>query len=637
MSARVPRRPLLGRSTRFQIAAIALSASTAVFGAEQFAGLGDLSLEQLREVVVTTVSLRAEGLDRTAASVYVISADAIRRSGATTIPEALRLAPTLTVARADANQYAISARGFNNVLANKLLVVIDGRAVYSPLFSGVFWEAQDVLLEDVDRIEVVTGPSTALWGSNAVNALIHIVTKNAAATQGGSAALRAGNGERGASIRFGGAVDRVGHYRLYGKTFKRNSTELTNGADTGDASVGSQIGFRGDWVRESDSIAFQGDTYESTIDQGPSSTRKISGANLLGRWDRSLAGGANLRLQAYVDQTKRDQAPTIIEKLTTSDLIAQYSFKPLDDHRALVGLGYRSSRDRLTNFTSLAFIPATRTLEWARVFGQDEVSLTPDLTASLSASVETNPFTAAQFLPSLRLSYALGPDHTLWASASRAARAPSRVDREFFQPAQPPHIVAGGPDFTSEISKVYSLGYRAQPIPALTYSVTAFYQQHDGLRSLGPTAQGLQFQNGLEGTSRGAEGWIAWQVADSWRLDGGFTLLRQRFSVSPGAIDVGGTASLGNDPRHTWTLRSSWDITPRLSWDVAVRHVAALPSPAVPAYTATDMRWAWTLSPDVDLTLSLKNVLDPSHPEWGVATNRVEHERSVLLQLLYRF
>jgi iron complex outermembrane receptor protein len=623
-----------GPCARSLLIAASLAAAPAAFAQQQLAGIGDLSLAQLREVVVTTVSLRAEGLDRAAASVYVISADAILRSGATTIPEALRLAPTLNVARADGNQYAISARGFNNVLANKLLVVIDGRAVYSPLFSGVFWEAQDVTLDDIDRIEVVTGPSTALWGSNAVNALIHIVTKSAAATQGTALTVNAGSREYGGGVRYGGAAGERGHFRLYAKTYERKETQLSNGAATGDAAEGTQIGFRTDWVRDFDSLTLQGDAYEARIHQGALPSRHLTGANVLGRWDRSLGEGSDVRVQVYLDRTTRDQPPSVIEVLNTVDAVAQYGFRPFDAHRMLVGAGYRGSQDSLTTFTSIGFNPTSRSLHWGRVFAQDEIDVSQRLTLTLAASAESNPYTRAQLLPSLRLAYRPSADATWWAAASRAARAPSRIDREFVQ--GPPVRVAGGPDFVSEISKVYELGYRSQPTSSLSYSLTLFQQDHEGLRSLAPTPAGLQFQNGIEGRSRGAEAWAVWHVSDAWRLDAGFTTLRQQLNVIPGFVDMGGMQSLGNDPSETWSLRSSVDLTPSISWELSVRHVGKLPAPAVPAYTATDTRLAWSVSPTAEVALVVKNLFDPKHAEWGVAANRVEIERSVLLQLKWR-
>jgi iron complex outermembrane receptor protein len=610
-------------------------APTAQAGAPAAASLADLSLEQLREVVVTTVARRPERLEATAASVYVISADDIRRAGATTIPEALRLAPTLSVARADANQYAVSARGFNNVLANKMLVVIDGRPVYTPLFSGVFWEVQDVMLEDVERIEVVTGPSTALWGSNAVNGLIHIVTRNAAATAGALVSANWGDRERSAALRYGLDGGAGGNLRLYAKSYDRQDTHRADGRSVDDAAAGTQIGFRGDWALAQSTLTLQGDAYRSRIDQG-ASTRRLGGANLLGRWERTFADGSDMSVQAYVDRTTRDQPGAVIDKLDTVDLIAQYGFRPADAHRVLLGAGYRHARDDVTSFDAIALVPAVRTMGWGRVFAQDEIAVTPRLAVTLAASVETNPYTGAQLLPSVRLAYRPNAESTWWGAVSRAARAPSRVDRDYVQPARPPYLVAGGPDFVSEIAEVYELGYRAQPVPALSYSVTLFQHEHSRLRSLAPTAQGLQFQNGYQGRTRGVEAWARWRVTPAWRLDAGLSLLQQKLALSPGAIDVVGVQGLGNDPRQSWSLRSSVDLSARVGWDVSVRHVGELPAPRVPSYTAVDSRLAWRVAPRTEIALVVQNLFDPSHAEWGSPANRVELERSVLLQLRWQ-
>ena len=607
-----------------------------VADAQQVASLADLSLEQLREVVVTTVSRVEQRLDRVAASVYVISAEDIRRSGATTIPEALRLAPTLDVARADANQYAISARGFDNVLANKMLVLIDGRTVYTPLFSGVFWEAQDVMLEDVERIEVVTGPSTALWGSNAVNGLIHIITKTAAATQGALASLHAGDRERGAAVRYGGMLGESAHFRAYAKSYDRDATHRADGTSVNDAANGVQTGFRADWARERDVVTLQGDAYHGSIDQGPGSGRRFSGANVVGRWQRRFDDGSEASLQVYADHTERSQPQSFAERLDTLDAMAQYSFKPGAGQAVVVGGGLRHARDRVDNSAALAFLPAARGLGWGRVFAQDQIDLSEQLLLTLSASVETNPYTGVETLPGVRLAWTPSEGRLVWAAYSRATRAPSRVDREFFAPGQPPYVVAGGPDFRSEVADVVEIGYRAQSSQTLSYSVTLFDAQDRRLRSLGPTAQGLQFQNGIEGSTRGVESWARWRVTDAWRLDAGLVLQKHSLRVAAGQTDLGGVASLGNDPHSFASLRSSLDLGPAWRWDVDLRRVGALPNPAVPAYTAVDSRVAWKVTQSADITLGVQNLLDRSHAEWGVASNRVEIERSVFVLLRLR-
>lgn len=596
--------------------------------------LADLSLEQLSDVVVTTVSRVEERLDRAAASAYVITADAIRRSGATTIADALRLAPTLNVARADANQYAISARGFNNVLANKMLVLIDGRTLYTPLFSGVFWEAQDVLLDDVERIEVVTGPSTALWGSNAVGGLIHIIMRSAAATPGFSAALDAGDRQRGAALRQGFALGAT-RLRGYAKSSTRDPSRRADGSAVGDAAEGVQVGFRADWSRARQTLLLQGDAHRGRIDQ-PTGPRTFSGSHLLARWGQAFGGGAGADLQAYVERTERDHPQTFAETLDTADVVGQIALPLAAMHRVLLGAGWRHARDRITQFQAFGFQPAQRAMSWRRLFAQDQVALSPAVTLTLAASLESNPFTSAELLPSVRLAWQASPDQLWWAALARAVRAPSRIDREYFQPAQPPYAIAGGPNFGAEVAEVLEFGQRAQPTAALSYSVTAFYQRHHRLRSLAPTAQGLQFENAIAGHSSGVEAWARWRAADNWQLDAGAFTLHKRLAVRAGASDVGGMAALGNDPRFGASLRSSLDLPRRWSWDASVRHLAALPNPRVPAYTAVDTRLAWAFAPGAELALVGQNLFDPQHAEWGAPANRVELQRAFIVQLRWR-
>ena len=619
---------------------LALTAGTASAAALlASADLAELSLEQLGDIVVTSVSRREERLSDAAASIYVITNSDIRRSGATSIPEALRLAPNLDVARADTNQYAISARGFNNVLANKMLVLIDGRTVYTPLFSGVFWEAQDVMLEDVDRIEVISGPGATQWGANAVNGVINIITRSASATQGTLASISAGTRESGGAARYGGKLGDSfgdnGYYRVYGKYFDRQHSNLFSGVGVRDASQRGQMGFRADWARERDEFTVQGDAYEGDIDQVPSE-RTISGANLLGRWNRALGDGSSLHLQGYYDRTERFHPNTFRETLDTLDLEFQHALKTGGSHRLQWGGGYRRSNDRVDNFPANAFMPATRDMSWGNVFAQDEIALRSDLQLTLGAKAEHNPYTGMEFLPSARLGWHLSDTRLLWGSLSRAVRAPSRIDRELFIPGAPPFLLAGGPDFQSEVSRVMELGYRSQPSKVLSYSATLFHHDIDKLRSLGTSPAGLVWQNNLEGRTTGVEAWGVWQAASRWRLSGGFVVMQQRLRVKPGTVDLGGLASLGNDPSHWWSLRSAWDISDQLELDVMLRHVGSRSTPRVPSYNVADARMGWRLSRKLELALTLQNLFDPNHAEWGVAGNRAQSERGALLTLVWR-
>jgi len=615
-------------------AAVAPAIASAV---PELKDLEGLSLEELANVVVTSVSRRPERLADVAASAFVITSEDIRRSGATSLPEVLRLAPNLQVARADANQYAITARGFNNTLANKLLVMIDGRTVYSPLFSGVFWEAQHVMLEDVERIEVISGPGATQWGANAVSGVINVITKRAMHTQGTLLTAGGGNREWNGAARHGGTVGNDGHYRVYGMGFQRNNSRLETGAPLMDGSETGQAGFRVGLGSGASVFTIQGDVYRQDIEQAPGGSRDLAGTNLLSRWTRAGGDGSQLHLQAYYDRTERTQPGTIREMLDTYDVELHYGFNASRAHRLLVGTGYRHQRDDLENLgPALAFIPASRDLHRGYVFVQDEIALAPTLALTLGLKLENNNYTDWETLPSARLGWRFMPNHLLWSALSRAVRMPSRIDREFFVPAAPPFLLAGGPGFESEIVNVFEVGYRAQPRPALSYSVTLFYNDYDQLRTIEPTPAGLVFLNRMEGTAHGVEAWGSYRVSQDWRLMAGGTYLKPDLALEPGSAATGGTASAGNDPRHSWQLGSSYNFTPRHELDLRVRRVGSLPSPVVASYTAVDARVGWKLSPAAELSLSFQNLLDPAHPEWGATPARAESERAWFLKLALR-
>ena len=601
------------------------------------ADLADLSLEQLANIEVTSVSRRAERLSDAAASVFVITSEDIRRSGVTSLPEALRLAPNLLVARSNANSYAISARGFNNSIGNKLLVLIDGRTVYTPLFSGVFWNAQEVMLEDVERIEVISGPGATLWGANAVNGVINVITRPARDTQGGLVAAGAGNREYAGAVRYGGKLGADGHYRVYGRGFEQQNTERANGTSVRDGWDKGQVGFRADWGGTSRNFTLQGDIYSGDLEQALPGKTKVEGLNLLGRWNQRLASGSGLRVQAYYDRTVRDQPGTFREELDILDVEFQYAAQPSGKHQVLWGAGYRYARDQVQNGATLAFLPADKSMDWANVFVQDEITLGKDLSLTAGVKIETNPYTGAEFLPSARLAWKPTADQLVWGALSRAVRAPARLDRELFSPATPPFLIAGGPTFRSEISNVIEIGYRAQPASALSYSVTAFHHIHDHLRSLELMPNGsVVLGNQIEGTTTGIEAWGGYQVTDAWRLSGGLVVLNQDLHLKPGSTDIGGVNALANDPHHQWMLRSSFNLTPRHEFDVMVRRVGALPNPSVPAYTAVDARLGWRVSRAAELSLTLQNILDSAHPEFGAAPGRSEYVRGAFLKLLWR-
>ncbi len=599
--------------------------------------LAEMSLEQLSRITVTSVARREQQLSEAPAAIFVITNDDIRRSGATSLPEALRLAPNLQVARADTNQYAISARGFNNVLANKLLVMIDGRTVYSPLFSGVFWEAQHVMLEDVERIEVISGPGATLWGANAVNGVINVITRSASDTQGALATAGGGNREAGSALRWGGRLSDTGSYRVYGTYFDRRHSTLSSGGAIPDASQAGQAGFRADWGGTAQGFTLQGDAYRKDIEQAPGGSRDLAGANLLARWGRTWDDASALRIQLYYDRVERDQPGAIKDKLDTWDFDGQYGHPWGERHQLLWGMGLRYMRDELRNLgPALAFIPASQELHRAHVFVQDEIALADTFSLTLGLKLEHNNSSDWEILPNARLGWRLGRDKFLWTAASRAVRAPSRVDRELFAPANAPFQLAGGPGFDAEVANVFELGYRAQPSPAWTYSLNMFHHDFDRLRTVEPAPGGAVVRNGMEGRLNGLGAWGSYQVSPRWRLNAGFTRFWQKRTLDSDSNALGGAAAAGNDPDYWWHIGSAFNLGPRHEVDIRVRRVGSLPNGPVPAYTAVDARMGWRVSKTLEVSLTLQNAFDPGHPEWGLPTNRAEIERAAFLKLLWR-
>jgi iron complex outermembrane receptor protein len=606
---------------------VALSCFVAGANAQTLAtsSLADLSLEELANLEVTSVSRRAERLADAPAALYVITGDDIRRSGVTSLPEALRLAPNLEVARIDARQYAISARGFNNSIGNKLLVLIDGRAVYTPLFSGVFWDAQDTLLEDIERIEVISGPGATLWGANAVNGVINVTTRRAADTPGTFAEAGAGNRERGLSARQGFTLQ-DGAARIYAKAFDREHTSRADGGAVRDEWRNAQAGFRADWGSALRGFTLQGDLYHGTAEQAVGDDATFAGGNLLARLARD-----RLQVQVYYDNTQRDIPGTFSERLNTFDAEAQHSFQATPSQLVTWGGGHRRAYDRVTNSAQLAFLPDKKTLRWTNVFAQDEIALGDAWRLTLGSKLESNVYTGTDFLPSARLAWKPDAQQLVWTAASRAVRAPSRLDRDLFVPANPPFVLAGGPDFRSEVAKVYELGYRAQPSARLSYSVTGFYAQYENLRSVERSGSAVVLGNKMEGHGKGIEAWGKLQAAPSWRLSAGAMLLVQNLHLQPDSTDTSGVAAAGNDPKHQFSLRSSHDLAANQHFDVMARYVGALPSPAVPAYTAVDARYAWQARRDLELSVTVQNLFEPAHPEFGSAAARSEIARGVFL------
>ena len=636
------------------LAVLAAAPAAAQFTTAQLASLDlrRMSLEELGDIEITSVSKRAEPLSDAPSSVFVITADDIRRSGAASLPEALRLAPNLHVAQAYAGGYAISARGFNSPSANKLLVLIDGRSVYTPLFSGVFWDVQDLMLEDVERIEVISGPGGTLWGVNAVNGVINVITRHAADTQGTLVAGGIGNRNAALSLRHGGTLGNGGHYRVYARQLNRAHSETSAGTTMDDAGHHTQVGFRADWSNDGDHFMLHGDAYRAGRGQPAPGSIEISGitlalrdvetagANLGARWERRLGGGASLALQAHLDHTERSNPPTFGEVLDLLDLQLQHTLQPAAGHTLVWGAQYRHSWDRVTNSAVVAFLPAHLRQRWASLFVQDEIALDPTLRLTLGARIERNDYTGREFLPNVRLAWKPRREHLLWAAASRTVRAPSRLDHDTYVPGAPPFLLDGGENVRSETADVIELGYRGQPARNLSLSVTAFHARYDHLRTqqIDPGFTYLFYANGMRGSVSGVEMWGRWQVSPRWRLSGGYTRLHQSFRLEPWSNDAAAVPMLeGANPQQRWSLRSSHDLPDGAQLDLMLRHVSALSLPEVPGYWALDMRYGWRPTPRVELAVAGRNLLSAGHGEFTPAATRAHLQPGVFLSAACEF
>lgn len=633
--------------------------------ARQIVSLDDLSIEELGDIEVTSVSRQAERLADAPASVFVISAEDIRRSGAQSLPEALRLAPNLQVASINAGQYSISSRGFNNTAGNKLSVMVDGRSVYSPLFSGVFWDAQDLPLEDVERIEVVSGPGGTLWGVNAVNGVINVITRSAALTQGVLLSAGASAQESDVTVRQGGQlaglVDQTGQplggavsYRVYGRYVDRQATRTADGQRVDDASALKRAGFRIDGQGGDESPwTVQGEVYEGRRGQPapgtltlsgvarPLNNIDLSGGHLQGRWRHRLAEASSLDVQAYYDRSGRRIPGTFIDNTEAFDLQLNHAWQPAADHAMVWGGEYRRLSNRVQASDFAQFTPARVTQETIALFAQDTATLSDQLALTVGVRLERNDYTGYEVLPNARLAWKAAMDHLVWAAASRTVRAPSRIDRDLLL-ITPGVLLTGGPDFRSEVAKVFELGYRGQPMRRLSWSATVYRTVYDHLRTYELDTTGalplVYLSNQMDGSTTGLELWGTWQASERWRLSAGASLLDKHLRLKPGSAGLnGGPAAEGNDPSASWSLRSTYNVSDRLELDAAVRHVARLPQPGVPSYTVLDLRLGFKPGPGLELSLGAKNLLNGRHAEFSDRATRSEFDSQVFVRAVARF
>ena len=631
--------------------AFALS-SLPVLAAPLYSSLADMSIEDLATIRITSVSKKAEPLADAAASVYVITAQDIRRSGVTNLPEALRLAPNLQVAQTSGSGYAISARGFNgnnNSAPNKLLVLIDGRSVYTPLFSGVFWDVQDVMLEDVERIEVISGPGGTLWGrmpsmGSSTSLPVRPGTRRAewlrsmveTANRYGISLWRNAGGRRQLSRLRQTRGSRTHRERGWQRGQRRLAQE--RGRISGRlGSAGRSVHGPGECYRGRESQPAPGAIAISGVNLALG-TVAISGVNLTTHWMHLLEGGSNVSVQAYYDRSERTVPPIFDETLDIVDLQFQHSLRPSGMHAVVWGANFRYGMDRVANTSPVfAFLPANADQRWASLFAQDEMTLRHDLRLIVGARVEHNDYTGNELLPNARLAWKFAPDHLLWTAASRTVRAPSRLDRDAYIPGSPPFLLDGGRETRSEVANVFEVGYRGQPATAISYSVTVFHTIYDHLRTqeIDPSVTFISFANEMEGTATGIETWGTYQASPRWRLSAGATALRERLRLKQGSNDFAAPNAAGNDPSYTWQLRSALNIAEDRELDFTIRHAASLENNAVPAYTAVDARFGWKLRRDLELSVTGQNLFG-HHAEYGSRLYRTDLSPAVYLKLLWK-
>jgi iron complex outermembrane receptor protein len=609
----------------------------------QLSELKLLSIEELAETDITGFSRRPEQVDHVAAAVQVITAEELRRYGVMNLPQALRLADTMHVASVGGPQWAISPRGFNIATANKMLVMIDGRTVYSPVFGGVFWEAQDIVIADIDRIEVVRGPGGTLWGANAVNGVIHVVTKNAADTRGTFINAAVGTSVTGPfAVRHGGRLGNAGSYRVYGKMRVEDSHELVSGGESNADYHAGQAGFRVESDQSSpSSIVVQGDLFSGRIGRESVLETTVVGGNLLARWVRRSRGGAETRVQGYYDHSYRYVPAQYRGVLHTIDFDAQH-VRRFGRHTAIVGGGYRQYRGNDHGFgPGFTFQPQERVSHRSNLFAQAEFNIQQHWHLTTGAKLEHNEFTGAEVQPTVTIRWTRGRQ-TVWGSVSSAVRVPTRFDTDLriFVPNTSVLALTGSPEFETEKVIAYEAGYRTRIGSRVSIDLATFDNRYGDLRSQEfPTQPGrpITLDNLLNATTRGIELAATTELAPWWLVHTAYTHLWKRLTFDAGSTDPTGGAAEGNDARNVFKARTHVNVGPRLELDGFYRYVGALPQPAVNGYSELDARASWRMQPGWDLAIIGTNLLHSRHVEFIAGTPPEYYERAVTLRSTWRF
>jgi iron complex outermembrane recepter protein len=639
-------------------AAVFLASSVWAQNGQNIPDVTAMSVEDLMNLQVTSVSKRTQKLADAAAAIFVITQEDIERSGARSIPEALRMVPGLEVARIDENKWAIGSRGFNGRFDNKLLVLIDGRSVYTPLFSGVYWDVQDVMLEDVDRIEVIRGPGATLWGANAVDGVINIISKPAKSTQSGIVKVEGGNEERTTeSARYGDKIGKNGFYRAYMKYFDWGSSTDTTGQKASDGWHALRGGFRSDWTpSHADSLTVQGDVYHTNDGEtltAPSltppysstfaNTGDYSGGNLLGRWNHSFAN-SSMSVQAYYDRTNFSDNFLFIDHESVYDVDFQNDLHIGQSHELVWGLGYRSIQDRNASSFLVSVEPNQHNYNQFSAFLQDEVSLFDKrLRVTVGSKLEHNEFTGFEVEPNVRFLGNISTHQSVWAAISRAVRTPAlteeglRLNEAVVPPGVAPfnsplpviEAVLGSNQFKSEDLLAYEVGYRVQATSSFSADIAAFYNNYSNLRtaepgtpfvegSPAPTDVVVPFvaSNKMSGGTYGIEPFADWRVLPKWRLLGSYSFLRMAIHKNSDSLDPTPDLPNGESPEHQFYFRSSVDLPRHVEQDLSVRYVDKLGGLNIPSYYSLDAGLRWKPISNLELAFDGQNWLNKRHIEF---------------------
>jgi iron complex outermembrane receptor protein len=612
--------------------------------------LADISIEDLMNVEVTTVSAKEQKLSNTAAAVYVINQEDIHRSGATNIPDLLRMVPGVDVAQIDSGHWAISIRGFSDLYANKVLVLVDGQSRYRSSTSGVFWDQMDMPIENIERIEVIRGPGGTVWGANAMNGVINIITKTAKDTRGGL--VTANEGSRttaGGLLQYGGALGAGGTFRVF-----EEYSNIANGGSAGetpanDGSHGFHAGFRSDWILSPRStLTVQGDVDQ--IEGGQTLTDEVftnalpltasvirdeikyTSGNVLSRWNRTLANGSDISLQVSNEYFHSNHI--VRESSNVFDVDFKYHLVVGSRHDVVWGLGYRTTESTIVGGFDLSFLPPQRTDNLFSAFVQDEIRLTSSLSLTLGSKFEHNAYTGFEYEPSGQLAWEISAHHTLWASASRAIRQPARGDFAIQVDAAVVPLgngnfgvvqVLGTPDVKAEQLRDFEVGYRTQIHPRLSIDSTVFLSFYRNLEAFEPqdpfftTSEGPAHEvfpevveNLAYAHDYGAEIFATWSINHRWKLSPGFSALHMNL-VDPSGRGVT-QEDPGVSPRHTVPVRSFLNLSRNVDWDVSLSYVGRLTD--TPGYARLDSRLGWRLGESLEVSVVGQNLLTPRHAEY---------------------